>query len=117
MNDANASNDAELRLFAFNCTLRPYMYFLKTRRRAYDAANEFASLDMPQTKDLMRAPIIVDGRRIFDSDTVAKFGFIYAGVDAKKVRRTSSAHIKRAHQAQQTGCLNAWRMKLGGRGT
>jgi len=94
MNDANASNDAELRLFAFNCTLRPYMYFLKTRKRAYDAANEFASLDLPHTRDLMQAPIIVDGRRIFDPDTVAKFGFIYAGVGVKNVWRTSSAHTK-----------------------
>jgi hypothetical protein len=31
----------------------------------------------------MRTPIIVDGRRCFDPETVIKLGFVYRGVGAK----------------------------------
>jgi hypothetical protein len=31
----------------------------------------------------MHTPIIVDGRRFFDPETVEKLGFVYRGVGAK----------------------------------
>ena len=44
---------------------------------------DFASLDLRAIKDLMRSPIIVDGRRFFDPEMAMKLGFIYKGVGAK----------------------------------
>jgi nucleotide sugar dehydrogenase len=44
---------------------------------------DFAGLDLRKVKNLMRTPIIVDGRRFFDPEMAAKLGFIYKGVGAK----------------------------------
>jgi hypothetical protein len=38
---------------------------------------------MRKIKNLMRTPIIVDGRRFFDPGTAAKLGFTYRGVGAE----------------------------------
>jgi nucleotide sugar dehydrogenase len=46
------------------------------------AHRDFAGLDLRKIKNLMRTPIIVDGRRLFDAGTAAKLGFIYKGVGA-----------------------------------
>jgi UDPglucose 6-dehydrogenase len=43
---------------------------------------EFASRNLRTIKNLMRTPIIVDGRRFFDPETAVKLGFIYKGVGA-----------------------------------
>lgn len=42
--------------------------------------NEFKQLDRPRLRDLMRQPIIYDGRNIYEPDEMAKYGFIYRGV-------------------------------------
>lgn len=59
---------------------------------AYDAAegceclvvltewNEFKELDLKKIKGLMKKPRIVDGRNIYDPETVRKLGFQYTGV-------------------------------------
>jgi len=47
------------------------------------AHRDFAGLDLRKIKSLMRTPIIVDGRRLFDPETAAKLGFIYRGVGAE----------------------------------
>jgi nucleotide sugar dehydrogenase len=64
-------------------------------RTAYDALNgadalvlmtahrDFDGLDLRRIRELMRTPIIVDGRRIFDPETATTLGFTYAGVGAK----------------------------------
>jgi nucleotide sugar dehydrogenase len=44
---------------------------------------EFASLNLRTIKNLMRTPIIVDGRRFFDPEIAVNLGFIYKGVGAK----------------------------------
>ncbi len=44
------------------------------------AWNEFIQLDKPRLRDLMRQPILYDGRNIYEPDEMAKFGFIYRGV-------------------------------------
>jgi UDP-N-acetyl-D-mannosaminuronate dehydrogenase len=46
------------------------------------AHRDFAGLDLRKIKSLMRTPVIVDGRRFFDTEAVAKLGFIYRGVGA-----------------------------------
>ncbi len=47
------------------------------------AHREFDDLDLTRVKDVMRTPIIVDGRRIFDPEEVKKLGFIYRGIGAR----------------------------------
>jgi UDPglucose 6-dehydrogenase len=42
--------------------------------------NEFKQLDRPRLKDLMRHPVIYDGRNIYEPDEMAEYGFIYRGV-------------------------------------
>ncbi|HHS96456.1 MAG TPA: UDP-glucose/GDP-mannose dehydrogenase family protein [Chloroflexi bacterium] len=42
--------------------------------------NEFKHLDLARVRDLMRRPILIDGRNIYDPGAVRKVGFIYRGV-------------------------------------
>jgi UDPglucose 6-dehydrogenase len=42
--------------------------------------NEFKHLDMVRIKELMRQPILIDGRNIYDPQKVSELGFIYRGV-------------------------------------
>jgi UDPglucose 6-dehydrogenase len=61
-------------------------------RDAYDVAkgcdclaivtewDEFKKLDLKRIKDLLKLPIIVDGRNIYDPNQMAEMGFIYRGI-------------------------------------
>ena len=42
--------------------------------------NEFKHLDMARIKELMRRPVIVDGRNIYDADKLKSLGFVYRGM-------------------------------------
>jgi len=42
--------------------------------------NEFKQLDFARVKELMRQPVILDGRNLWDAENMAKFGFLYMGV-------------------------------------
>jgi UDPglucose 6-dehydrogenase len=42
--------------------------------------NEFKNLDMERIRTAMREPIMVDGRNMYDPETMRKFGFVYRGV-------------------------------------
>jgi UDPglucose 6-dehydrogenase len=42
--------------------------------------NEFKHLDMPAIKALMRQPVLIDGRNIYDMPDMKKLGFVYRGV-------------------------------------
>ena len=42
--------------------------------------DEFSHLDLDRLKGLMRRPVIVDGRNIFDPKTMRDRGFVYRGV-------------------------------------
>ena len=42
--------------------------------------NEFKQLDLDKIKRLMRQPVILDGRNIYDPDTLIEHGFTYRGV-------------------------------------
>lgn len=44
------------------------------------AWNEFMQLDRTRLHDLMRQPVVYDGRNIYEPDEMAKYGFIYRGV-------------------------------------
>jgi len=41
---------------------------------------EFKHLDMPRVRSLMRQPVFVDGRNLFEAEQMARWGFIYAGI-------------------------------------
>jgi UDPglucose 6-dehydrogenase len=42
--------------------------------------NEFRQLDLERVRDLMRQPVILDGRNIYDPDAMARLGFNYHGI-------------------------------------
>jgi UDPglucose 6-dehydrogenase len=42
--------------------------------------NEFKQLDLPRIRGMMRQPIIVDGRNIYEPDTMRALGFTYRGI-------------------------------------
>jgi len=42
--------------------------------------NEFRQLDMARVQQLMRRPVIVDGRNIYDPETMRGLGFTYRGI-------------------------------------
>ena len=70
-------------------TLLPAVEYLKD---AYEVAadadavvlvtewNEFRQLDMARVKLLMRRPVIVDGRNIYDPKAMIRLGFTYRGI-------------------------------------
>jgi len=41
--------------------------------------NEFKQLDMARLRDLMKQPVVVDGRNIYDPAQMAALGFRYRG--------------------------------------
>lgn len=45
--------------------------------------DEFKNLDLGKTKELLKTPIIIDGRNIFDPEVMKENGFIYTGVGRK----------------------------------
>src|SRR5947209_5242942 len=63
-----------------------------TARDAYGAArkadalavltewNQFRSLDMRRIKQVMRRPVIVDGRNMWDPERMHALGFVYRGI-------------------------------------
>ena len=42
--------------------------------------NEFRQLDLRRIKQLMRGPVLIDGRNIYDPDLLKELGFTYRGV-------------------------------------
>jgi UDPglucose 6-dehydrogenase len=42
--------------------------------------NEFRQLDMARIKQLMRHPVVVDGRNIYDPVAMRNLGFTYRGI-------------------------------------
>ena len=42
--------------------------------------NEFKQLDMVRVRDLMRQPILLDGRNVYDPQRMKEMGFIYRGM-------------------------------------
>jgi UDPglucose 6-dehydrogenase len=42
--------------------------------------NEFRQLDLRRIKEMMKTPILLDGRNIYDPDELREMGFIYAGI-------------------------------------
>src|SRR5438132_8133712 len=42
--------------------------------------DEFRTLDMERVKRLMRRPVVVDGRNLYDPKTMRELGFVYRGV-------------------------------------
>jgi UDPglucose 6-dehydrogenase len=51
--------------------------------------NEFRSPDFPALKRLLRAPVIFDGRNLYDPDVLAGYGFEYFPVGRRQVRKAA----------------------------
>ena len=70
-------------------TLLPDVEYLKDAYQVASGAdalvlvtewNEFRQLDMARIKQLMRRPVIIDGRNIYDPTAIRKLGFTYRGI-------------------------------------
>jgi UDPglucose 6-dehydrogenase len=42
--------------------------------------NEFKQVDLPRMKSVMKKPVVVDGRNIYDPERMDELGFIYRGI-------------------------------------
>jgi len=42
--------------------------------------NEFKQLDMERVKELMRQPVLMDGRNVYDAQRMRELGFTYRGM-------------------------------------
>ncbi|MDP2726132.1 MAG: UDP binding domain-containing protein, partial [Dehalococcoidia bacterium] len=42
--------------------------------------NEFKQLDLPRVKSLLKCPVLIDGRNIFEPQDMQSLGFIYYGI-------------------------------------
>jgi len=42
--------------------------------------NEFKHLDLPRIRSLMRTPVIIDGRNVYEPQTMWEAGFLYRGI-------------------------------------
>ncbi|MGH6629749.1 MAG: UDP binding domain-containing protein, partial [Burkholderiales bacterium] len=51
--------------------------------------NEFRSPDFPQLKRLLKAPVIFDGRNLYDPELLAGYGFDYFPVGRRQVRKAA----------------------------
>ena len=49
------------------------------------AHNEYNSLDLDEVKNLMRTPVIVDGRKVFDKEECIRRGIIFRGIGRGKM--------------------------------
>ena len=62
--------------------------------------NEFQHLDLAKIKNLMRQPVIFDGRNIYDPDTMASLGFHYRGLgrgyDGRKIKNREDLELAAA---------------------
>ncbi len=50
------------------------------------AHREFRELELQRAKGLMRTPILIDGRRVFEQDGAMELGFTYRGIGAANKR-------------------------------
>jgi UDPglucose 6-dehydrogenase len=42
--------------------------------------NQFRQADLNKVRELLRTPVLLDGRNIYDADEARKLGFVYAGI-------------------------------------
>jgi UDPglucose 6-dehydrogenase len=42
--------------------------------------NEFKQADLRRVREIMRTPVLLDGRNIYDREEIGELGFIYAAV-------------------------------------
>ena len=56
---------------------------------------EFLQLDMPAIKDLMRRPILFDGRNVWNGEDLERLGFAYAGFGVKSSAEPAGANGRR----------------------
>jgi UDPglucose 6-dehydrogenase len=61
--------------------------------------NEFQHLDMVRIKELMREPVLIDGRNIYDPQKVGQLGFIYRGVGRGYEGPALVAEVRKAKEA------------------
>ena len=47
--------------------------------------DEFKKLDLKKLKDIMKNPLIIDGRNIYDPEKMKKEGFAYVSIGRKEV--------------------------------
>lgn len=77
---------------AANNEAKHFLKEIKLCRNAYDAAkdsdclviltewDEFKNLDLKKIKKLLKVPVVIDGRNIFDPEKMKKMGFVYKGI-------------------------------------
>ena len=64
----------------FGLILIPVGMYLKSRRSLESEGQGFRVLDLNRVKDLMKSPVVIDGRNIYEPREMEEMGFTYFGV-------------------------------------
>jgi len=62
--------------------------------------NEFKNLDLERIKTLMKQPVIIDGRNIYDPNAMKKMGFTYRGFGRGYKGKPESAAASNGNRAK-----------------
>ena len=65
--------------------------------------NEFKNINLIRVKNLMRLPIFIDGRNLYDPAMMYELGFIYRGLG-----RGYGKPVANGHKGQVAGATQAW---------
>jgi UDPglucose 6-dehydrogenase len=88
-----------------------YMHTIELCGDAYETAagcdavvvvtewNEFKNLDMQRIKSLLKQPVLIDGRNIYDPDIMKKMGFTYRGFGRGYNGKHEAAHASNGRSA------------------
>lgn len=63
--------------------------------------DEFRDLDLECVRRLVRTPVIIDGRNIFDPTEIQQMGFIYSGVGRRRLAYLTKEYRKEAAAAHE----------------
>ena len=64
--------------------------------------NEFKHLDMARVKDLMRQPVLIDGRNIYEPARMRELGFIYRGMGRGHEPSNAQKEVPSKMKAEET---------------
>jgi UDPglucose 6-dehydrogenase len=78
--------------------------------------NEFKNLDLGRVKLLMKLPIFIDGRNLYETNMMYDLGFIYRGMGRGYGRAAANAHAGKAGGAAKTS-WNGWHAVAGQKGS
>jgi UDPglucose 6-dehydrogenase len=74
--------------------------------------SEFKTIDLSRVRHLMRHPIIVDGRNVYDPAAMAALGFRYSGIGVPSVHAAASAGMAAMQPTRNSSLVDSYDASL-----